>query len=127
MPERALYTKQLCSCVLYNNFDLYTKNPTTHLSHDERLGSNLPNIPTLCLMLLQFLSSAADGHKINAAEYQYHGTTLDEVEMVHSQTDGHDARHDRLDIVVHTSHRRAQTFLPHHNEHITENVAITTT
>lgn len=70
MPERALYTKQLCSCVLYNNFDLYAKNPTSHLSHDERLGSNLPNIPTLCLMLLQFLSSAADGHKINAAEYQ---------------------------------------------------------
>lgn len=69
MPERALNTKQLCSCVLYNNFDLYAKNPTSHLSHDERLGSNLPNIPTLCLMLLQFLSSAADGHKINAAEY----------------------------------------------------------
>lgn len=42
MPERALNTKQLCSCVLYNNFDLYAKNATTHLSHDERLGNSYP-------------------------------------------------------------------------------------
>lgn len=75
------------------------------------------------LHYLHVLAASAYGYEIHAAKDEHNGNDFCEIEGIHVPAHGNHTSHYGLDVIVHSRHGGAKSFLPNHYEHVAKECA----